>query len=238
MGTDGRWGSRPCGCQERKRDDGRLKAARIPKSYWGCTLETYDTDYPGADPSQARALLTARKFCEAYPVDTAGKGILFVGSLGSGKTHLAVAVLRRLIGERGAHGIFCDYGALIKDIQMSYNSSLTLSEFSLLDPILSTEILVLDDIGAQKPSDWVRDNFAHILNTRYNNRLTTIITTNFPDLAAGSGEMTDTERSAREQTLGDRIGDRIRSRLAEMCITIPVKGKDFRQTVKRARFGE
>ena len=78
---------------------------------------------------------------------------------------------------------------------------------------------------------------ALILNTRYNDKLTTIITTNYADLPAGGGGQSDAERAARDQTLGDRIGDRMRSRLAEMCIKVEMKGADFRQTVKRASFG-
>jgi DNA replication protein DnaC len=98
-------------------------------------------------------------------------------------------------------------------------------------------VLVLDDLGAQKPNEWVWDTVALVLNTRYNDKQTTLITTNYPDLAAGGGGLTDPERAAREPTLGDRIGDRMRSRLAEMCVRVEMTGEDFRQTVKRARFG-
>ena len=187
MSPTGLWVSRACECQEMQREERRLAAARIPAGYWECTLDTYETAFSGADQSQARALLTARKFVEAYPVDTAGKGLLFIGSLGVGKTHLAVGVLRRLLKERGARGIFCDYGALVKDIQMSFNPRSSATEYDLLDPILTTEVLVVDDLGAQKPTDWVWDNVALILNTRYNNKLTTIVTTNYPDLPPGGG---------------------------------------------------
>jgi DNA replication protein DnaC len=179
----------------------------------------------------------ARSFVDSYPVDTDGKGLLFIGSLGVGKTHLAVGVLRRLIQERGVRGIFCDYGALLKEIQRSFNPRNNITEFDLLEPILCAEVLVLDDLGAQKPTDWLWDNVAHILNTRYNNKLTTIVTTNYPDLPPGGGALTDSERAARELTLGDRIGERMRSRLAEMCVRVEMHGKDFRQSVKRARFG-
>jgi DNA replication protein DnaC len=83
----------------------------------------------------------------------------------------------------------------------------------------------------------VWDTVALILNTRYNDRQSTIITTNYADLAAAGGNQTDVERAAREQTLGDRIGDRMRSRLAEMCIRVRMSGKDCRMEIKRARFG-
>jgi DNA replication protein DnaC len=162
---------------------------------------------------------------------------MLVGSAGLGKTHLAVGVLQRLVRERGVKGLFCDYRELLKNIQNSYNAQVNTTELELLKPVFAAEVLVLDDLGAQKPNEWVWDTVALILNTRYNDRLTTIITTNYPDLPAGSGAQTDAERAAREPTLGDRIGDRMRSRLAEMCIRVEMKGMDFRQTVKRATFG-
>ena len=218
MDAAGKWVSRACECQEIEREERRLAAARIPQRYRDCTLDAFDPSYPRADDSLGRALLTARKFVDAYPVDTAGRGLLFVGAAGLGKTHLAVGVLQRLVRERGVRGLFCDYRELLK-------------------PVFAAEVLVLDDLGAQKPNEWVWDTVALILNTRYNDRQTTIITTNYADLPAGNGAKTDTERAAREPTLGDRIGDRMRSRLAEMCIRVEVKGEDFRQSVKRARFG-
>jgi len=233
----GMWVSRGCQCQEMEREERRLAAAHIPERYRHYTLDGYETAFRGADPSLGRAHLTARKFVDAYPVDTAGKGLLFVGSIGVGKTHLAVGVLRRLVQERGARGLFCDYRELLKNIQNSYNPQVNTTELELLKPVFAAEVLVLDDLGAQKPNEWVWDTVALILNTRYNDKQTTIITTNYADLAAGGGAKSDAERAAREPTLGDRIGDRMRSRLAEMCVRIEMTGKDFRQSVKRATFG-
>src|SRR5579859_2312008 len=233
----GLWVSRACECQEADREERRLAAARIPERYRQYTLDGYETAFRGADQSLSRAHLTARKFVDAYPVDTAGKGLLFTGSIGVGKTHLAVGVLRRLIQEKGCKGLFCDYRELLKNIQNSYNPQVNTTELELLKPVFNAEVLVLDDLGAQKPNEWVWDTVALILNSRYNDKQTTIITTNYPDLPAGGGTLSSVERAAREQTLGDRIGDRMRSRLAEMCVKIEMNGEDFRQTVKRARFG-
>jgi DNA replication protein DnaC len=220
-----------------QREERRLGAARIPQRYRDCTLDAFDPSYPRSDESLGRALLTARKFVEAYPVDTAGRGLLFVGTAGLGKTHLAVGVLQRLVRERGVRGLFCDYRELLKNIQNSYNPQVNTTEIELLKPVFAAEVLVLDDLGAQKPNEWVWDTVALILNTRYNDKMTTIITTNYADLPAGGGDQSDAQRAAREQTLGDRIGDRMRSRLAEMCIQVKMEGPDFRQVVKRARFG-
>jgi DNA replication protein DnaC len=233
----GKWVSRPCQCQQAEREERRIAAARIPQRYHDCTLDTYEI-YHGADRSLAEALFQARRFVEEYPAGTAGKGLLFTGSIGVGKTHLAVGVLQRLVRERGVKGLFCDYRELLKNIQNSYNAQVNTTELELLKPVFAAEVLVLDDLGAQKPNDWVWDTVALVLNTRYNDRLTTIVTTNYADVPAGAGALTDAERAAREPSLGDRIGDRMLSRLAEMCIRVKMTGKDCRQTgVKRARFG-
>jgi DNA replication protein DnaC len=233
----GNWVSRPCQCQQAEREERRIAAARIPQRYRECTLDTYEI-YHGADRSLAEALFQARRFVEEYPAGTAGKGLLFTGSIGVGKTHLAVGVLQRLVRERGVKGRFCDYRELLKNIQNSYNPQVNTTELELLKPIFAAEVLVLDDLGAQKPNDWVWDTVALVLNSRYNDRLTTVITTNYEDVPAGAGPLTDAERAGREQTLGDRIGDRMLSRLAEMCIRVKMTGKDCRQTgIKRARLG-
>jgi DNA replication protein DnaC len=233
----GKWVSRPCQCQEIEREERRIAAARIPQRYRDCTLDTYEI-YHGADRSLAEALFQARRFVEEYPAGTAGKGLLFTGSIGVGKTHLAVGVLQRLVRERGVKGLFCDYRELLKNIQNSYNPQVNTTELELLKPVFAAEVLVLDDLGAQKPNDWVWDTVALVLNSRYNDRLTTIVTTNYADTPAGAGELTNAERAAREPSLGDRIGDRMLSRLSEMCIRVKMTGKDCRQTgIKRARFG-
>jgi DNA replication protein DnaC len=237
MNAEGKWVSRACECQQMEREQRRLAAAHIPARYRYYSLEAFDPEFPGANPTLGKALLTARRFVEEYPVDTAGKGLMFVGSIGVGKTHLAVGVLRRLIQEKGCHGLFCDYRELLKSIQNSYNPQVRTTELELLQPLFTAEVLVIDDLGANKPNEWVWDTVALVLNQRYNEKLTTIITTNYPDLPTGKGEQAAAERAAREPTLGDRIGDRMRSRLAEMCVRVEMKGKDFRETVKRANFG-
>ncbi|MGB6975624.1 MAG: ATP-binding protein [Terracidiphilus sp.] len=232
--------SRACQCQQAQREERRLVSARIPERYRDCTLDTFDTGYKGADVSLGNALTAARRFVEEYPVGTGGRGLLFVGSIGVGKTHLAVGVLRRLVRERGARGLFCDYRELLKNIQNSYNPQVNTTELELLKPIFAAEVLVLDDLGAQKPNEWVWDTVALILNTRYNDKQSTIVTTNYPDLPRGAGfkQSDDGSKPAKsEDTLGDRIGDRMLSRLAEMCVRVEMKGDDIRRSTERARFG-
>lgn len=239
---DGEQFAAECVCRSERKFEMRLKRARIPERYMHCALDNFDI-LPGKDPSLGLALMATRRFAENYPLETGGRGLLFTGSIGAGKTHLAVGLLRELIEQRGATGIFCDYRDLLKQIQNSYNPQVATTELEILRPIFEAEVLVLDELGAVKPTDWVWDTVAHVLNTRYNDKRTTIITTNYANLSSAlvRGQTHDSPQkmsaNARmEETLGDRIGDRMHSRLQEMCITIAMHGEDFRQTVRRASF--
>lgn len=233
---DGRRFAEDCVCRVAKRTEMRVRRAGIPRRYEHCTLESYETNFPSSHRSLGAALLRARRFVESYPLETDGTGLLLTGNIGVGKTHLAVGILQALVIERGATGLFYDYRDLLKQVQNSYNPQVRETELQVLRPVFEAEVLVLDELGANKPTDWVWDTVAHILNTRYNDRRTTIITTNYPNqppLGVGGG---DGSARLREETLGDRIGERMRSRLQEMCVVMEMQGEDFRQKVKRASF--
>jgi DNA replication protein DnaC len=237
----GRQVARPCECRVARRAARMLEQAKIPRRYEECTLENFEPKYDGADRSLQSALVQARGFVKSYPLETDGQGLLLVGTVGVGKTHIAVGILKELVQERGAHGLFYDYRELLKEVQNSYNQKVAATELEVLRPVFEAEVLVLDELGAAKPSDWVWDTVAHILNSRYNDRRTTIITTNFPNKPALSPSKQRTQESeasesSRDQTLGDRITDRMLSRLQEMCVVVEMRGKDFRQRVKRASF--
>lgn len=229
-----------CDCALSDRVQRLMKQARIPARYEHCEFSEFDTSFPGADKSLERAKLMAERFVSGYPVENDGRGLLIVGAVGVGKTHLAVGVLKELL-RKGIPCLFCDYRDLLKQVQNSYNPSVQTTEMELLRPIFETEVVLLDELGAVKPTEWVWDTVSHVLNTRYNDKRTTLITTNFPDLPPhGSDELVDTfsraRRAAREETLGDRITERMRSRLHEMCKKIEITGQDFRQNVKSASF--
>lgn len=183
---------------------------------------------------------TARRFVDIYPGENDGTGLLFTGSIGVGKTHLATAILQKLILEKGVPALFCDYRELLKSITNSYNAHVQITELEVLKPVFDAEVLVLDELGAAKPTEWVWETVAHILNTRYNDKRTTIITTNYPNLPPGAASAQDAgavaRQATRDESLGDRIGERMRSRLQEMCVTVEMRGADYRQTAKRARF--
>jgi DNA replication protein DnaC len=233
---DGRRFAQECICRIQERARLRVRRAGIPRRYEHCTLESYETTLPYSHRSQAAALLRARKFIEGYPIENDGTGLILTGSIGVGKTHLAVAILQALVVERGATGLFYDYRDLLKQVQNSYNPQVRETELEVLRPVFEAEVLVLDELGAAKPTDWVWDTVAHILNTRYNDRRTTIITTNYPNQGPLGIVGGDTVARLREETLGDRIGERMRSRLQEMCVVVEMLGEDFRQRAKRASF--
>jgi len=231
-----------CQCRVRERSQRLLAAAHIPARYEHCELANFNCDphnLPEKSPSKARWI--AGRFVEEYPTDKTG--LLFVGTVGVGKTHLSVGILKALIREKGIHCLFCDYRELLKSIQNSYNPSVQATEMDILRPVFDAEVLVLDELGAIRSTEWVFDTVNYILNSRYNDNKTTIITTNFPDAAEQARENDEgprsysaAERAARRETLGDRIGERMRSRLHEMCKKVEIDGSDYRVDSKRAKF--
>ena len=163
---------------------------------------------------------------------------MLLGPSGVGKTHLAVAALKEVI-RHGHAGLFCDYRELLKEIQASYNPASESTEMSVLEPIRTVELLVLDDLGASKPSAWVLDIIGLVLNARYNERRMTILTTNYFDeteAPAPAPKLPGGQRVAiKEDTIADRIGARMRSRLFEMCRTVVVSAPDFRREAHDTR---
>ena len=222
-----------CDCQLRARAGALLAGAHIPKRYEHCELSNFDFEGPQLNLAPAR--MAACRFVEEYPVDKTG--LLLVGTIGTGKTHLAVGIAKALILGKGIPCVFYDYRELLKEIQNSYNDSVQTTELGLLRPIFDAEVLVLDELGAVRPSEWVWDTVSLILNTRYNDSRTTIITTNFADEPAATVARTlSPARATRDETLGDRIGERMRSRLHEMCRIVRMDGPDYRQNFRSASF--
>src|SRR5262250_2660853 len=223
-----------CDCRIKQRADALLAAARIPKRYEHCELSNFEFEGPHAHLVRAR--MEACRFVEEYPLDNTG--LLLIGSIGVGKTHLSVGIIKELIVSKGISCLFYDYRELLKQIQNSYNQSVKATELDVLRPVFDAEVLVLDELGAVKPTDWVWDTVSLILNTRYNDNRTTIITTNFEDqpAAAVAGSLSPARSASRVETLGDRIGERMRSRLHEMCRIVSLDGTDFRQKFRSASF--
>jgi DNA replication protein DnaC len=231
-----------CECRRTNSATRFLDAARIPPRFRECSFHNY---YPKND-SQYFAHSFASRLVDEYPaVET---GLLFMGSVGVGKTHLAIAVLRDLIEKKGVSCLFYESGSLLKAIQDSYNPVAETSEMRVLAPVYQAEVLVLDELGATVPTNWVRDTMYQIINTRYNNKRLTIFTTNYLDEPRDAEESSDgaetkrrgrtfaSERIQELTTLEERIGTPLRSRLYEMCKKVMIEGEDYRKRLDQRRF--
>ncbi len=206
-----------CDCRRARERQQRLVAAGIPKEYQHCTFDNFNAYHPQLE----RARLKVRQYVEAFPNIGPGAGAklgLFLQGLpGTGKSHLAAAALTEIVRRDGTWAVFADTRELLRLIRHSYNPTTRTSEYEILRPIMHCDLLVLDDLGAERPTDWVEETMNLIVNTRYSECRRTIITTNYPD-----GPIDD------PNTLECRIGFRMRSRVAEMCEFIEVDGADYR----------
>lgn len=207
-------GARRCACLQSDLRRRLFEQARIPKRQQECSLSNYQP----ADGNASQMLAFKKAYCFVRDYPAVERGLLFAGPVGVGKTHLAAAILRGL-AEKGMAGLFYEYGSLLKEIQDSYNPVSRTSEMSVLAPVYEAEVLVLDELGAWKPTEWVLDTMTYIVGRRYNDKKLTIFTTNY----------TDERASPAVETLQDRVGARLRSRLYEMCSTVLVEGEDYRR---------
>ena len=237
----------PCDCTGNNRAAQALSRARIPRRYEHCDFENFDTglwegqiNSPQAadwDRSLAQAKVVVEAFARNYPAG-GETGLLLMGSCGAGKTHLAVAALKQLM-LRGHGARFYDYRELLKELQASYDPNHPVSEMSVLEPVLECEALLIDDLGASKPSPWALETIGHILNKRYNEKRVTLLTTNYLDTAELPAPVLrmpggQAVAPAREDTLTERLGLRVRSRLYEMCRTVEIASPDYRREIRQA----
>jgi DNA replication protein DnaC len=225
---DGGEFARPCACRRGDSDDPTsdfLARCRVPARYEECGLAGFDA----GTHSLRSALERCLRYCEGYPwlgQTEEGLGLLFSGENGVGKTHLAVGVLRELVTQKGASGQFWDFHELVREIKRSYDPGTRTTEVQVLEPVVETDVLLLDDLGAWRMTDWMVDTLFYILNTRYLAKRATIVTTNFQDVDKDKASRADPLH--RREYLIDRIGARLRSRLMEMCVFIRIEGTDHR----------
>lgn len=228
-----------CSCAEEKRKQAQERGRQIIRDNARYTAglgkrtakARFDNFNP--DDGQREALQISRSFVQKYiSGENDGSGLLLVGGVGSGKTHLAAAIANAVIdcanipdnfAERAGMGgagsetvytgvLFVGTVELMERLRAEYNSAQ--DESGSIDRYQNVRLLILDDLCAEKPSEWVRERLFQIIDHRYSEELPIVITTNeTPDRL--------------QQKLGDRITDRLRA----MCHCVPICSKSHRKTL-------
>ncbi|MEN8154118.1 MAG: ATP-binding protein, partial [Acidobacteriota bacterium] len=195
----------------------KSEKANIPSRFSGSELSGF---LPGNNNDSLKNIKNiVKKFVDDYP--TGQKGIMFQGETGVGKTRLLCSIATEIFKKnKNADIYYIDWNEMVRE--MKSGESHTFRDFtsinSLIQRLISAELLLIDELGASEPSQWVRDNIYFIINNRYNRQKMTLFATNYPDISNDG-----------KPSLSERIGDRIRSRIYEMADTFIVKGIDYRQ---------
>lgn len=251
---EGAGAARPCSCREQDRVRRLVEAAGIPPRYRHCRLSNFQTSSPS--PAERTQLQGARTLSEHYVegfLQEGGfrqSGLLFLGPPGVGKTHLAVGVLVELTERYRVRGRFAEFTSLIHQIQATFDPGSPESKREILDPLMGAELLVLDELGAQQMTPWVRDILYLIINHRYTRQLPTLFTTNylleetaasrkkalkpaFPSRASLDRGADDPDAAPAGELLTSRLPAMLVSRLYEMAQPVLMTSlEDFRREHK------
>lgn len=214
-------GVRACACQLVEARGALLAQAGLPARYAHATLASYDVAR-----GDRGALLVSGKYVERWGGPELPRGLVLWGGVGRGKTHLAVAVARELVLQHGATVRFVEFSHLLADLRSSFERPGTSAV--LLEPLSECDVLVIDEIGKGRNTEFEGTVLDELVSRRYNAARVILGTTNFDPMGATGMRAANAARPEVVPTLEDRVGDRVFSRLKEMCDFVPVAGEDQR----------
>jgi DNA replication protein DnaC len=210
--------ARPCECRERRmaRRRARGVASAIPRKYRGVGLDRPPISDMARDPARAPVYAAVSEFVNAIEerLDE-GRGLWLMGDVGTGKTSLAMLVSKAAVEAERAVAIY-SLPRLLSRIRRTYDAEAgEQSYLEFFERLTSVDLLHVDDLGAEKRSDWVLEQLYAIVNERYESQRSVIVTTNLDQAA-----------------LEEQIGPRTVSRLVEICgDPLPLFGEDLRYRV-------
>ena len=203
--------ARPCRCRAQRveRRRARSLSAVIPSKYRGASFDRA----PVSDMPAPQLQLVKRYVRDLDANLDAGRGLWFYGSVGTGKTTLAMLVSRAALDAGRSVAIY-SLPRLLAEIRATFETDSERSHLDLLERLAAVDLLHVDDVGAERTSDWVLEQLYAIVNARYEDERSVMITTNL-----------------ERDELVDQIRERTVSRLEEMCTLVPLYGEDARRFV-------
>jgi len=206
-----------------------LNDSGIPGKFSNSTLEIYQP----IGLQNKKAFSRAKDFLGDFhsAPKQSWRGLLFMGDPGLGKTHLVVSILKQLILEEEVDGKFVDFFQLLSDIRHGYSHDQ--SEMSLIEPYLKSRVLVIDELAKGRNNEWEQTILDQFISSRYNAAdKVTLFTTNYTDQGSALTDTNARTISFQKQSLEEKVGDRIFSRLSQMCDFIKMEGEDYRTKIK------
>jgi DNA replication protein DnaC len=225
--------AQPCSCRHLDERIALFNQIGIPAAVAAASFESFRS----WSPDHSRAKAAAEDFARKFRRDAPTKGFLLYGRPGAGKTHLLVAALRYLALEKGVAGRYVEFMLLLSDIRAGFSQNR--SHMEILGPLLSVPLLAIDELGKERGTEWERSTLDELISRRFNSGLATLFATNFflegraPPESPGHLVRTRTpefQREAESMSLAQRVGDRVYSRLNEMCTFVQLDpGMDLRK---------
>ena len=200
--------------REKEQEIERLKrSCFISMSQWAYTFDNYRGE-------KDKSYIIAKNYVKEYEqMKKENIGLLFCGTVGSGKTYLACCIANALIEEYMIRVKIRNFAQIINDLQ---KSGFDLDKNEYIEALTNVSVLILDDLGIERDTSYAKEQVYNIVNSRYLKQKPTIFTTNLP--------------YEKIQNSDDGVEyERIYSRIIEMCIPVKVMGEDFRKRLQKEK---